>query len=300
MIDRHLTTSENESGSSQRAPTLTNSMATPADREQAKYSGNGGKRPTYQDAKTQRMPTAYGQSNNQGQQGGEFELAVRRMRTPTNTDAGRGGAQPEEQRIANGHSVRLTDQLCQRAPTPNVPNGGRKPPDDMTIKGGHTPTGYDAKGKKCQVDLNWFVKRAPTPRSEDSQCSGGHRGTPDTLTAFTRLPTARAGKATSESEETWMLRHEAGKVSMRPLAMAVKQLPQRLPTACANEDAAGTPNGKMQRMLGNCTEIRHSDPAGGQLNPTWEDWFMGWPIGWTDARHSATDRFRQWCDSHGE
>jgi hypothetical protein len=41
-------------------------------------------------------------------------------------------------------------------------------------------------------------------------------------------------------------------------------------------------------------------PAGGQLNPTWEDWFMGWPIGWTDVRHSATDKFQQWCDSHGE
>jgi hypothetical protein len=40
-------------------------------------------------------------------------------------------------------------------------------------------------------------------------------------------------------------------------------------------------------------------PAGGQLNPQWEDWFMGWPIGWTDARHSATDRFRQWSASHG-
>jgi hypothetical protein len=25
----------------------------------------------------------------------------------------------------------------------------------------------------------------------------------------------------------------------------------------------------------------------------------GWPLGWTDLRASATDRFRQWCDSHG-
>jgi DNA (cytosine-5)-methyltransferase 1 len=39
--------------------------------------------------------------------------------------------------------------------------------------------------------------------------------------------------------------------------------------------------------------------VGGQMNPTWVEWLMGWPLGWTDLRASATDRFRQWCDSHG-
>ena len=39
--------------------------------------------------------------------------------------------------------------------------------------------------------------------------------------------------------------------------------------------------------------------AGGKLNPTWVEWLMGWPLGWTDCDVSATDRFRQWCASHG-
>ena len=38
----------------------------------------------------------------------------------------------------------------------------------------------------------------------------------------------------------------------------------------------------------------------GPLNPTWVEWLMGWPLGWTDLHASATDRFRQWCDSHGK
>jgi hypothetical protein len=38
---------------------------------------------------------------------------------------------------------------------------------------------------------------------------------------------------------------------------------------------------------------------GGALNPTWVEWLMGWPLGWTDCAASATDRFQQWCDSHG-
>jgi hypothetical protein len=35
------------------------------------------------------------------------------------------------------------------------------------------------------------------------------------------------------------------------------------------------------------------------LNPSWVEWLMAWPIGWTDSRPLATARFRQWLDSHG-
>jgi hypothetical protein len=42
-----------------------------------------------------------------------------------------------------------------------------------------------------------------------------------------------------------------------------------------------------------------NDQIGGQLNPTWVEWLMGWPLGWTDCAVSATDKFRQWCHSHG-
>jgi hypothetical protein len=63
------------------------------------------------------------------------------------------------------------------------------------------------------------------------------------------------------------------------------------PTPTANEDAAGTPNGKMQKMLGNHPDIRGRTPeewASGQLNPTWVEWLMGYPSGWTDLGASET------------
>jgi hypothetical protein len=41
------------------------------------------------------------------------------------------------------------------------------------------------------------------------------------------------------------------------------------------------------------------DQIGGQLNPTWVEWLMGWPLEWTDCAVSATDKFRQWLNSHG-
>jgi hypothetical protein len=37
----------------------------------------------------------------------------------------------------------------------------------------------------------------------------------------------------------------------------------------------------------------------GRLNPTWVEWLMGWPLGWTDLKPLATDRFREWLQQHG-
>jgi len=39
--------------------------------------------------------------------------------------------------------------------------------------------------------------------------------------------------------------------------------------------------------------------AGGKLNPTWVEWLMGWPIGWTDLQPLETVKFQQWRASHG-
>jgi len=39
--------------------------------------------------------------------------------------------------------------------------------------------------------------------------------------------------------------------------------------------------------------------SGGQLNPTWVEWLMGWPLGWTDLERLETDKFREWRREHG-
>jgi hypothetical protein len=40
--------------------------------------------------------------------------------------------------------------------------------------------------------------------------------------------------------------------------------------------------------------------SGGQLNPTWVEWLMGWPIGWTDLKPLETAKFQAWPHSHGK
>ena len=38
---------------------------------------------------------------------------------------------------------------------------------------------------------------------------------------------------------------------------------------------------------------------GGKLNPTWVEWLMGWPLGWTDLKPLEMDKFQKWLDEHG-
>jgi hypothetical protein len=38
--------------------------------------------------------------------------------------------------------------------------------------------------------------------------------------------------------------------------------------------------------------------AGGSLNPMWVEWLMGWPLGWTDLKPLAMDRFHSWRQQH--
>jgi hypothetical protein len=89
----------------------------------------------------------------------------------------------------------------------------------------------------------------PTPRAEDSQCIGLHQGQPDSLSALTKmLPTARSRDWKGQTQRGI---HAPG-------------------DSLANQDSGS------------------GRPIGGQLNPTWVEWLMGYPTGWTDLRDSAT------------
>jgi len=41
------------------------------------------------------------------------------------------------------------------------------------------------------------------------------------------------------------------------------------------------------------------ETSGGQLNPTWVEWLMGWPLGWTDLKPLEMDKYRSWQQQHG-
>jgi hypothetical protein len=71
------------------------------------------------------------------------------------------------------------------------------------------------------------------------------------------------------------------------------------PTPRATDGTKGGPNqrgSKGDLMLPSA--VAQSTSAAGRLNPEWVEWLMGWPIGLTDLKPLATDRFQEWRQQH--
>ena len=46
--------------------------------------------------------------------------------------------------------------------------------------------------------------------------------------------------------------------------------------------------------------VQEAEQKTGQLNPTFVEWLMGWPLGWTDLKPLETDKYQQWLQQHGK
>lgn len=90
-----------------------------------------------------------------------------------------------------------------------------------------------------------------------------------------QTPTARDCKGTNSLKHLTQPKTPGNNHHVRQLANAVKLFT----TPCA-ADAQGTHGGDNRRSL-------RTDVAG-QLNPTWVEWLMGFPPGWTDLNASET------------
>jgi hypothetical protein len=75
---------------------------------------------------------------------------------------------------------------------------------------------------------------------------------------------------------------------------------RRWPTPTAVTNSGGTAmckwggSGSREKLRGMVTP----EELNGQLNPEWVEWLMGWPIGWTELRPLAMDKFREWLRQH--
>jgi hypothetical protein len=94
----------------------------------------------------------------------------------------------------------------------------------------------------------------------------------------------------SEARQGLQIRREGKKGSQQSLSTAV---------LFATPQARDFRTGQASRWENPERTRNLNDQIGGQLNPNWVEWLMGWPIGWTDCGASAMGRFRQWCASHG-
>ena len=75
------------------------------------------------------------------------------------------------------------------------------------------------------------------------------------------------------------------------------------PTPCASASKGSSP-AALTRKSGKSRARDRIDHAvmasdGGQLNPEWVEWLMGWPIGWTGLEPLAMDKYHEWRRQHG-
>ena len=68
-----------------------------------------------------------------------------------------------------------------------------------------------------------------------------------------------------------------------------------LPTPTARDWRSG--KASQETMERNSRPL--SEVVGGLLNPTWVEWLIGWPLGWSDCAPLGMDKYQQWLRSHG-
>ena len=117
-------------------------------------------------------------------------------------------------------------------------------------------------------------------------------------------PTPRVGG--TENAETVISRKGATAAAKHNLLAAVQMDNPTFPTPGTTGMSNGSGNCEKANKLHQAgvidEETRRSMRAGngGQLNPNWVEWLIGWPIGWTDLKPLEMDKFQQWQNSHGK
>ena len=122
---------------------------------------------------------------------------------------------------------------------------------------------------------------------------------PDQTRPDQKWPTPTTSMAKGTSMKT--LTRKTGKSRRNDRLDHAVLFRQTIPTPNANEDSYRL-NGLTQQSNSLGAMARREAIAGGtngQLNPTWVEWLMGWPLGWTDLKPLATARFQQWQHLHG-
>jgi hypothetical protein len=194
--------------------------------------------------------------------------------TPAASDGTRGGTITAKM---SGRSLAQQINTPQTWPTPKANDAEKRGNFDMTNPRNGLPAA---------------VKMWPTPKASAAGADFAklnRSGTGLSLqTAVALFPTPTSSMLTAADMEQAKY-HSSNRPAYR----------ECFPTPTANEDAAGRPGSKMQKMLGNHPAVR-GDCSGGSLNPNWVEWLMGWPIGWTDLKPLEMDRFRQWLRLHGK
>lgn len=145
------------------------------------------------------------------------------------------------------------------------------------------------KTKATKQGRLWFQLAVSVPRTEDT-------GSPSSDAEMWTTPCAADARGTSGGGNCRSLRTDL-KGQPNPdwvewLMGYERRFTQMMPTVTAS-DSRGAMIGRFAgggHYRGNLSELLELTPMGlaGRMNPEWTEWFMGYPIGWTELNASET------------
>ncbi len=156
---------------------------------------------------------------------------------------------------------------------------------------------YDREtGRLAQVGLHQQIGMLSTPEAhpraqEPRQMTGKHYPLANQIAAM--IPTPSASERSGINPNTGRGEGLSKTVKMWPTMRAADGATHRLrkrATVIAEIKRDGRKN--QHRIEDAVLEMEKVDPNGGSLNPTWVEWLMGWPLGWTDLKPLEMGRFR--------
>lgn len=130
----------------------------------------------------------------------------------------------------------------------------------------------------------------PTPKASDGSHGGpnmrGSKGELALPSAVHRFPTPQSRAFRTGEGQRW----ESSERSRNLNDFAAK-----FPTPCAQDAKNSTlPISLRDRDSIPGYLLSTGETPGGQLNPDWVEWLMGWPIGWTDLGPLNLEIFHEW------
>ena len=175
----------------------------------------------------------------------------------------------------------------------------------------HTPntTGLDG-GSNSRKALRKRMEQLPTPQATDYRskptssswkAKGGINYSLSNPEIQAKWPTPTASQARSEGMILQMRKLvEDGLTTVQEAESMIggSLTPQRMkmwptPMASDNRDRGHmeSPSIKRRLEIGKQVSLGQSvSPISGQLNPTWVEWLMGWPLEWTDLKPLEMDK----------
>lgn len=187
----------------------------------------------------------------------------------------------------------LWEQLISVPPTSEIVSGLWQTPvaDDAVSQ----PAGKWNSRNEPKLSAEAIMSPTPTVHGNHNQPGSSKNAGWGLSSAAKQWPTPTATLASKGGRITPRKSREGGTlieaVSARtwptPVASASKG---SSPAALKRKSGADRSNDRLDHA------VMASD--GGQLNPEWVEWLMGWPIGWTELKPLAMDKFHEWQRQH--